>query len=881
MPLEVGARLGAYEIVSRIGAGGMGEVWKARDTRLNRSVAIKVIDASFSERFEREARAIAALNHPHICQIYDVGPDYLVMEHIDGKPLKGPLPLDKAVGYALQICEALETAHAKGIIHRDLKPSNILVTKSGVKLVDFGLAKEQSAAALEETRSLGLTAAGEVVGTPQYMAPEQIRGREVDARTDIFAFGCVFYELITGVRAFRADSVNEAMAAVLEREPEPAVQIQPKLTPELAHVLDRCLAKDPAERWQTAADLRRELGWAVRTAPGVAEGRRLSWLPWSLAALALVLSAGQFLWFRTPPSDEMPVRFSLPLPGTADLTLSATASTPVPSPEGSRVAFAAVAPNGRTALWFWKLEAPAAVELAGTEDASAPFWKADGRWIGFYSEGKLKKIDPSGGPPQTIAQLPGFVSGAWNRAGDIVFSAGNRTPLSAIDESGKNLRQLTRLDLSRAENSHRAPVFLPDGRHFLFTARSSRREMNAFYAGSLDSPEVRRITEIQSNAFFVPPRERRAASLLYVLDGTLVRQDFDQHSFRLSGQPEPVVQNVAYVPASILAAFQVSADGRLIVFRQGLGDLSQLEWFSREGKSQGPLGPPTAYSQPHVSPDGAHILVSRPDDRLGTRDVWAIETARGNIIRLTAHAANDWFPIWAPKGHRIFFASDRAGAAELSMFELSLANPEGTQRAVDTAGEATPSDVSPDGRWLLLTRSLSGVPGVPQLLILPANGGGKPVPVVLTNFSTTSGRFSPDGRWLVYVSDESGRYEVYLRPFDTATGHAGGKTQVSTGGGDFPVWGRDAHEVFFLSADLQLYTVPIPAARGVASLPAPKALFRPCAETGLRTRPMRGLTWLHPYDVASDGRRLIFNCVAAASRENAPIVLLNFPFGSK
>ena len=666
MPYSVGDRLGHFEILAPIGAGGMGQVYKARDTRLGRVVAIKVVGQEFSARFEREARAISALNHPHICTLHDVGPGYLVMELVESETLatklqRGRLPMDSVLHYGAEMADALAAAHSKGIVHRDLKPANVMVTKVGVKVLDFGLAKS---AQPDET----LTVSQAVMGTPAYMAPEQLEGAVCDARTDIFALGLVLYEMGTGRRLRQGESAN------LNGLPE-----------RFAHIVRRCLAKDPDDRWQTSRDVKAELEWTATSPPAgeITKSRLRGWV-WAAAALTLSILLLLALLVVIRPAAVMvrAVRLAFSVPGVTNI------SPPIPSPDGSRFVYSARNAAGRQSLWIRSLSSGESRPLTGTEDARSPFWRSDGRWIGFYGRGKLWKINPEGGTPQsllTLGQVPNGV--AWSAAGDLIFPIDNRSALYRARESGGSIEALTRLDSVRTENSHRWVTILPDHRRFLFLARCSRRENNAVYIGSLETGETHRIP-VQSNATYVAAQPGRPAALVYVRDGTLFEHEFDGRN--LIGEPVAVVEDVEYNRSGAIAYFNSSYDGRVLVFARANRDPARLQWFDRAGKPEGSPGPPGhREQQPRISPDGSRVLFQRPDEQTGNRDVWVMELARGVEQRLTTHPANDWNGVWSSDGRSIAFGSDRQGGPNFAIWAKSSTEDENYyQRQGQPSGKA-------------------------------------------------------------------------------------------------------------------------------------------------------------------------------------------------
>jgi Tol biopolymer transport system component len=805
----------------------MGEVFRAVDTRLGRSVAIKTCREHFNDRFHREALAISALNHPNICTLYDLGPNYLVMELIEGETLasrleRGKISIEQSVGYAAQIADALAAAHTKGIIHRDLKPGNIMLTKSGIKVLDFGLAKSS----FDDTN---ITASHVVMGTPAYMAPEQREGKQCDARTDVFALGLVLQEMI---------------GTPLD-----------KLPPQLAHIIDRCLAPDPDSRWHAAADLKLELEWIEkRSAPNPATAPPSSHRIW-ISGVAVVTVVGILGWFflRPPAATEAPVRLNLSFEG-----LTGEGNPPAPSPDGEYFVFMAFDASGNRSLWIRPRESPTARQLPGTEGALQPIWSADGRWIGFYAQGKLKKVSPSGGTPQTIADVPsisgGVASGAaWNQQGDVIFPMNNRGPLFRVQESGGAPHELTHLDTSRAENSHRFPVFLPDGRHFLFVARSSQRENNALYLASLDSDQTQRIMGVQSNVAYVS--RGRNGFLLYLKDRALQAQHFDGE--RLTGEPVTVIENLEYGAPSLYGAFASSVDGRVIIFRPETAGPTQFKWFDRKGTALGTLGVPGEYIQPRISPDGTRLAYSRPDEG-GNRDIWYMEISRGVAARLISNQANDWYPSWSPDGSRILFSSDRSNSVNQTVYIKDSLDPASNETAL-MGPRGTPTDWSRDGHWIVLYGS--GRSGDSGLINVMSHPRGPAFSFLETKFAVSSPRISADSKWIAYASNESGPFEVYVRGFaGRPTASSDVKIQVSTNGGDYPVWQSDSKELFFIGADLKLYSVQTADFEQNGAAPQPVALFTPCSDSVAAGLPMRATPWLHPYDISPDGQRFLFNC---------------------
>jgi Tol biopolymer transport system component/predicted Ser/Thr protein kinase len=882
MAFAAGARLGPYEILSALGAGGMGEVYKARDTRLDRTVAIKVLpaalasDPQFRERFDREARAIAALNHRHICTLHDIGTqngiDFLVMEYLEGDTLakrleKGALPLDQALSIAIEIADAVDKAHHQGIAHRDLKPGNIMLTKAGAKLLDFGLAKASApvgaAAGLSmlPTTPPNLTAQGTILGTFQYMAPEQLEGQEADARTDIFAFGCVLYEMVTGKKAFEGKSHASLISAILKDEPPPISQVQPLAPPVLDRVVKKCLAKDPEARWHSAHDLHDELRWIAEApsqqvalaTPAARPGGRehIAWALLAMAGLMIVaLSIPAIVHLRERPAANPEVRLELTTPATRQPLHFAI------SPDGRRLVFVASGDGGQR-LWQRPLDAVTALPLEGTEDAEYPFWSPDSRAIGFFASGKLKRMDIAGGPPQIVADAPNGRGGAWNRDGTILFAPTNAGGLLRVPASGGEPQPVTKPDPPR-QGSHRFPQFLADGRRFLFFAQGSP-EGQGIYFGSLDGTDTKRLTPAEAAGAYAEP-----GALVFMQQGTLVVRRFDVAAGMLTGDPMTVADRVSYDGFN-LGGFSVSAMGRL-AYRAAGSERRQLTWYDRVGKMVGVAGEPDAnglllYA---LSPDGRRVAVTRTVQ--SNMDIWVIDVLRGGATRFTFDPATDTSPVWSPDGTRIAFASSRKGVSDLFLKPSSSAGAEDLVLA--SPFPKLPIDWSLDGRFLLYQTSDPKTGW--DLAALPMTGDRKPIVVVSTPFEERGGQFSPDGRWVAYQSNESGRFEIYVQPVPGP----GGKWQVSIAGGTDPRWRPDGKELFFLAPDTKLMAAPVRVSDSTFEAGSPASLFQTRTVVG-------GNANLTPqYAVSSDGR-FLFN-VPEDTSTAAPITLiLNWNPGTK
>jgi eukaryotic-like serine/threonine-protein kinase len=882
MHLEPGKRLGPYEIFGLIGSGGMGEVYKARDTRLDRTVAIKVLSARLNsigarERFEREARAVSMLNHPHICALYDVGSqegvEYLVMEYLEGETMgarlaRGSMPLDKVYEYGTEIAEALDQAHRHGVIHRDLKPGNVMITKSGAKLLDFGLAKTAEVPQTS-TETIGggqpatktLTNEGSILGTCQYLAPELLSGKEADARSDIFAFGAMLYEMVTGHRAFPGKTQAVIIAAILEHEPASIAggksasgQILP---PTLDHLILTCLSKDPEQRRQTAHDVLLELKWIAEggsqagiAGPGLslkAQGWRSRGTIAGAALLVAALAGGALYYAQKTHEDGRVLRVSVLAPEKAPFVAS---SLPAVSPDGKRVIFTAGTGPGRQ-LYVRDLDLLATKPLPGTEGADDPFWSPDNRSIGFFARGKLKRVELAGGPAVSLCDAVQGRGGSWSRDGVIVFAPDTSGPLNRVQATGGSASPVTTLDASRSEVSHRFPWFLPDGRHFLYTGRSTDATKNAIYVGDLQSNEKRKLRDVSSNGAYSPP-----GYLLWVRERTLMAEVFNAGSMQTSGDPFPVAEPVELITANVQGSFAVSQNGILAYFSGGAGLNSTVTWFDRNGKAVGNVGTPGTFLMPSISPDGNAVAVDRLDSQAGTYDIWLHDLARNTASRLTFDPKHDDHPVWAPDGNRLVFSSNRNGHYDL--FLKSVSNGSNAELLVESQLNKFPNDWSRDGRYIIYyvvdpkTKYDIWVAPLPG-----AEGAKKPFPYLQTEFSESWPKFSPDGKWVVYTSDESKQSEVYVQSFPTP----GNKWKVSVDGGSRAVWSRDGKEIFYLSLDKKLMAAPVLPGE-VLRTGTPKPLF----DTRIAVTRL--------YDASPDGRRfLIVNPVDEAAAPPITVVV--------
>jgi hypothetical protein len=885
MPLSPGMSLGPYQVVAPAGAGGMGEVYRARDTRLDRTVALKVIPAAFAgdpalrERFEREARAISHLNHPNICTLHDVGShtgiDFLVMEYLEGETLaerlaRGALAVPAALQIAQQIAEALDRAHTAGIVHRDLKPSNIFLVRgpgasSGprVKLLDFGLAKSVAPLATGETASptlaQALTGQGTILGTLQYMAPEQLEGRDVDARADIFAFGAVLYEMLTGKRAFDGKSQASVIAAILSIDPPPVSSLQPVTPPVLDHLISRALAKDPADRWSSMHDVLLQLGWIARAGPasasnaGAATVGARDWRWWIAASAALLLAlAGAASILLRPSGAEAPaaLHFEIPPPqGTTFLAagFAIVYMTPVLSHDGSRIIMPAIGADGVRRLWQRRLDAPEPQLVNGTENGFLPFWSPDDRSIGFFAEGKLMRVDLPDGTPRALCDAPSGYGGSWNRDGVIVFAPAADVPLHRVSASGGIPVSITTLDKTTEHVSHRFPDFLPDGRHFLYLARSAKADLSGVFVGSLDPGASTPVVSTPRRAVFVPPHwlaYPTGGGTMAGAGGTLFMHRFDPERRRTSGEPIVLRQGIVSDEGG-QGAFTFSDQGTFAYRATAATSQNTLNWYSRSGALESTIGEPGDYTVPRLSPDGRKLAV------VVAGAIWVRDLTRGTVSRMTNGPAH-CCPIWSPDGSRIAF---RRGQLDLAVIPASGIGPETSLLANGSTN--TPTHWTPDGRAIVY-QSLGR--NRVDTMLLPLTEPRTAKPVVQSPFNEEQAQLSPDGRWIAFTSDESGQPQVYVQDFPALTQ----KWQISTNGGADPQWRADGAELFFIAPDHKLMAVSIRHAQA----------FEPGIPVALFQTRVTGLTDVRThYQVTRDGQRFLVNTTGPADR-GAPVQLV-------
>ncbi len=836
MPLTPGTTLGAYEILNAIGAGGMGEVYRASDKRLGREVAIKILPehiakrADLRARFENEARAVASLKHPNICTLYDIGSHdgiaYMVMEYMEGETLaerisKGPLPFEPMLTAAKQIADALDRAHRAGVTHRDIKPGNVILTKDGAKVLDFGLAKSTAKPGpTEETLTAVLTTEGTILGTPQYMAPEQFEGKEADARSDIWAFGAVLYEMASGQKAFQGKNYSSLLGAILSADPPPMAT-----APALEKLVKRCLSKDPDDRYQSIRDVLLDL--RVITNARVEEPVKLvaarPWAAWAVAIAATMAAA--FLFFRPAEAPQV-ITTSLNPPEKSSFNEIAI------SPDGKLLAFSATT-AGQRQLYVRPLHSLAAQPLAGTEEAQYPFWSPDSRWVGFFAQGKLKKIEAAGGPAQSLSNVAQPRGGTWNKDGVILyadFAAG----LLRVPANGGTPASALSVDTKRGEVGLRWPVFLPDGRTYLYQVRGNSPEVAGFYFGRLGGDERTRLSaELSSPVFARDPKG--ADHVLFVRESTLMAQPLDPRKGALAGDAFPLAEKVG-VDLQFSRSFASVSDLGALVFTSGDGGNRELVWLDRSGKRQARIGEPGNVQTPALSPDEKTVAFNIAGGQ--ARDIWLYDLVRGVATRFTFDPGIDLYPVWSPDGGAIVYSNNREGALDLYRKSASGAGKE--ELLLKSPNSKYASD------WLAGAGVILYHENNPKskfdIWAIPTGGDRKPVPVLTTEFNEMGGVFSPDGKYIAYQSDESGRVEVYVQTYPPS----GAKWQVSKTGGFGPRWRRDGGEIYFQTTGGAMMAVP--AVIGAAfRLGTPERLF----ETGVTS------SAFDRFSVTADGNRFL------------------------
>src|SRR5271155_3661773 len=855
MALTSGTKLGPYEIQSPLGAGGMGEVYLARDTRLDRTVAVKILPTHLSsnieakQRFEREARAISSLNHPNICTLHDVGhqdgTDFLVMEYLEGETMadrlmKGPLPSEQVLKYGIDICEGLEKAHKSGVIHRDLKPGNVMLTKSGAKLMDFGLAKATLAQAPPSSSltmtisgpSAGqpLTAQGMVLGTFQYMAPEQLEGKDADPRSDIFALGAVLYEMASGKRAFTGKSQASIVAAILASDPQPISAVQPMSPHALDRVVTTCMAKDPDERWQTAHDVKLQLQWIAEAgskagipAPVAARRRtsqKLAWAVASLAAAAAVAFATAFV-LRTP-TPVHPLRVSILPPDKHSFDPLSIAL----SPDGTKLAFVATATGGAPQLWVRPLDSTAAQPLAGTDDAAFPFWSPDSHNVGFFAQGKMRIIDASGGAVQTLADAPQPRGGSWGTDGTILYTPDASSAMMRIPAAGGTPSPAIGDEKTVASvGSPRWPAFMPDGKHFIFFQFAPDNQGGGIiYLGALDSQQDTVLVKSDYRAQYA------SGHLVFVHGGNLMSQSFDEKKLKLTGSPVPIAEQVRGEPRGA-AAFSLSTEGKLI-FAGGQATTLDLAWYDRTGE-KGDIIDRGTFQDAHISPDGKKVSAARTDAG-GNLEIYIYDFTLGTESQFSFSQSRDDDPVWSPDGNTIVFDPARNGKIDLYTRPASGARQEELLYHDDL--DKYPSSWSADGKYIVYETIDRAHGSHFDAWVMPMFGDRKPFPFLQEKYNVRYPAFSPDTKWLAFTSFEAGHSQVYVVAFPKP----GGRFLV--GDGSFPAWSSNGNEILYMDDHSRIASVSVTPHGDSVELGKPQPLFP--VQPG-------------NFEASSDGKRLL------------------------
>ncbi len=883
MTIESGSKLGPYEIIEPIGAGGMGEVFKARDTRLDRDVAIKVLpdtfaaDEQFLQRFEREAKTISSLNHPNICVLHDIGEQdghrYLVMEYIDGESLaerlaKGPLPIDQVIRYGGQVAEALDKAHRQGIVHRDLKPGNVMITKTGAKLLDFGLAKTSDAVLFGSRRSSGetaggtthdqptqqrpLTQEGTILGTFLYMAPEQLEGIEADTRTDIFALGAVLYEMATGQKPFSGKSKASLIASILDHQPPTISSVQPMTPPAFDHVVRRCMEKDPEDRWQSAHDVASSLRWigeagsqAGVAAPVTIRRKTRERLAWGIAMLCAIISLAAVwaaLGFRDDANMRPVLRSAIEPPEKVLFDFRNVGGPPELAPNGHAIVFSGENEDGSTQLYLRRLDSLEIQAISGTEGASYPFWSPDSAYLAFFQAGKLRKVPSAGGAIGTICDAPDGRGGTWSESGTIVIGTRDGG-LRKVSASGGTLEELTKVP--GGDDDHRWPWMLPGSDRFLYAAREFDNPSEVeIRVGSIDGSVDKKLTRASSNPAFTD------GYLLFASAGTLVAQKFDPGSLELGPETIPIAENVTESSNFSRSMFTVSSTGLLAYYTGKSNARTILTWYGRDGSQLGTLGDEAIHSTLLFSPDGKYAGVSIEDETIGTGDIWIYETQRGVKTRFTFDAMEELGPVWSPDGEMVYFSKLGVGGCRRP------SSGSGDFECPKEWSDLVPMAFTPDGEKMLMN-SWGGQEWDVVSLSMDTN---EPEAVVQSSFREFGQSLSPDGKYVIYTSNESAQTEVYATTFPKASG----KWQISVGGGGSARWSPDGREIFYVTPDhSQLMSVAL-IKGDLSEVDAPRLLF------SIPNAPRDNFSWA----ITPDGKRFLVTVGTEAAREEPPMTLV-------
>ncbi|HUQ50287.1 MAG TPA: protein kinase, partial [Terriglobales bacterium] len=838
-------------------------------------------DLTFRQWFEREARAVSSLNHPQICTLYDVGEQdgvsFLVMEYLEGETLaqrlqRGPLPIEQVLKYGIQIADALDKAHRQGVVHRDLKPGNVMLTATSAKLLDFGLAKSNmvmatgSSVTFMPTQSSPITQHGTILGTFQYMSPEQVEGRDVDARSDIFAFGAVLYEMLSGKRAFQGRSALSVASAILEKEPEPMSVLAPMTPPALERAICKCLAKDPEERWQSARDLLLELKWIAESGSKagvpamVSTRRRINERAWMAATMLLLLAASTLgiLYYRRATEENPVVRAGV-VPAEKSSFHMVGGPNPGPvavSPDGTKLVFSAQGPTGAQMLYLRPIDSTVPQPITGTVGGSMPFWSPDSRRIGFFADGKLKQIEASGGPPLTICDS-GVVSrgGSWSHQGVIIYTMGPNSPLMRVPESGGTPTPATEFDKKLGETSHRWPQFLPDGKHFLYFARTgsagTTSENNGIRVGSLEGGTPKIVFRTQTNATYA------SGYLLFLRDSTLMAQRFDPDNHKLSGEAYPIAEQIQRDVASSLGVFSVSRTN-VLAYQTGNAIVgSQLQWYDRTGKQIGVLGEQAYHLDFNISPDGRTVAASLVDPNGGPPDIWTYDIVRQGLrSRFTFEPSPDRGPVWSPDASKIVYGSIRK--TKWDLFIKTFAGSGAEELLLESESDKYASDWSRDGRFILYFTQNDPNSPLADIWALPMTAERKPFAVVKTAFNELDAVFSHDGRWIAYSSDASGKSEIYVTPFPGP----GRKWQISSNGGSKPRWSRNGKEIYYLELGDRIMSTEVSAVGDNFDVGPTKPFFL-----------IRAMRPGNIFAIDGDGKRFLVN-TAMQTQTGEPMTLV-------